>query len=197
MDCGNKKQMRLEDAVKEKVPRTGWREVSAKGKSRVVWDYEAFKAAVDEYFDFAEDNPLTKDVKLSSKVCGDEGGEDGNGQECEQSQDVRRQVTRPYNMRTLLSFLGIRDWDKFKTKYCVETTDEGQKFAHLCAQIENFICGSLQEGATAGIYNAKMVMGLTDVAERVKQEVSGFDDMSDEELRKERDRLLALARSDS
>ena len=47
-----------------------------------------------------------------------------------------------------------------------------------------------------GYHYAKMVMGLTDVAEHVKQEVSGFDDMSDEELRAERDRLLAQARGD-
>jgi endonuclease III-like uncharacterized protein len=62
----------------------------------------------------------------------------------------------------------------------------------LCADIENFINGSLQEGATAGIYNAKMVMGLTDVAEHVKQEVSGFDGKSDEEIREELKRMQGL-----
>ena len=93
-------------------------------------------------------------------------------------------------MLTFCARVGISDWNKFKTKYCDETTEEGRVFAELCAQIENYIYGNLQEGATAGIYNAKIVMGMTNVAEHVKQEVSGFDNMSDDELKEYRDSLL-------
>ena len=178
----------LNESMREKVVDNGWKEVFAFGRKRPVWTPEALRAAFVEYLGFADGSPLTKDIKMSSKVSGEDGSED--------SQDTERRMVRPYNMKSMCARLGIADWDKFKAKYCEGASDEAQEFAELCARIENFIHGNLQEGATAGIYNAKMVMGLTDVAERVKQEVSGFDDMSDEELRKERDRLLALARSE-
>jgi len=179
----------LNESMREKVVDNGWKEVFAFGRKKKVWTPEALRAAFVEYLGFADGSPLTKDIKMSSKVSGEDGSED--------SQDTERRMVRPYNMKSMCARLGIADWEKFKAKYCEGASDEAQEFAELCARIENFIHGNLQEGATAGIYNAKMVMGLTDVAERVKQEVSGFDDMSDEELRKERDRLLALARSDS
>ena len=99
-------------------------------------------------------------------------------------------VRRPYNILTFIARAGIDNWEKFKTRYCNENTDEGQEFIRLCAKLENYIYGNLQEGATAGIYNAKIVMGMTNVAEHVKQEVSGFDDMSDEQLKEYRDSLL-------
>lgn len=169
---------------REKVVDNGWKEVFAFGRKRPVWTLEALRAAFVEYLGFADGSPLTKDIKMSSKVSGEDGSED--------SQDTERRMVRPYNMKSMCARLGIADWEKFKAKYCEGASDEAQEFAELCARIENFIHGNLQEGATAGIYNAKMVMGLTDVAEHVKQEVSGFDDMSDEELRKERDRLWEL-----
>lgn len=184
-----KDSMNLSDAMREKVEvDNGWKEVFALGKGRPVWTPEALRAAFVKYLAFADGSPLPKEVKISSKV----GGKNGDVDE-----DSERRVFRPYNMKSMCARLGIDNWEKFKSRYCEGASEEAQTFAELCARIENFIHGSLQEGATAGIYNAKMVMGLTDVAERVKQEVSGFDDMSDEELRKERDRLLALARSDS
>ena len=178
----------LSEAMREKVVDNGWKDVFAFGRKRPVWTPEALRAAFVEYLGFADGSPLTKDIKMSSKVSGEDGSED--------SQDTERRMVRPYNMKSMCARLGIADWEKFKARYCEGASDEAQEFAELCARIENFIHGNLQEGATAGIYNAKMVMGLTDVAERVKQEVSGFDDMSDEELRKERDRLLALARNE-
>lgn len=177
----------LTESMREKVVDNGWKEVFAFGRKRPVWTPEALRAAFVEYLGFADGSPLPKEFKVSSKV----GGKNGDVDE-----DTERRVFRPYNMKSMCARLGIADWDKFKARYCEGTSDEAQEFAELCARIENFIHGNLQEGATAGIYNAKMVMGLTDVAEHVKQEVSGFDDMSDEELRKERDRLLALARSE-
>lgn len=185
----------LNESMREKVVDNGWKEVFAFGRKRPVWTPEALRAAFVEYLGFADGSPLTKDIKMSSKVSGGGIGE-GDGEAAGDEQNVERRMVRPYNMKSMCARLGIADWEKFKAKYCEGASDEAQEFAELCARIENFIHGNLQEGATAGIYNAKMVMGLTDVAERVKQEVSGFDDMSDEELRKERDRLLALARSD-
>lgn len=176
---------KLGDAIKEKVVDNGWKEIFAFGRKRPVWTPEALRAAFVEYLGFADGNPLPKEFKVSSKV----GGRNGDIDE-----DSERRVFRPYNMRSMCARLGISDWEKFKAKYCNESTEEGQMFTEMCARIENFISGSLQEGATAGIYNAKMVMGLTDVAEHVKQEVSGFDNMSDEELKAERDRLLGELR---
>ena len=180
--------MNLNEAMREKVVDNGWKEVFAFGRKKAVWTPEVLRAAFVEYLGFADGSPLPKEFKVSSKV----GGKNGDVDE-----DTERRVFRPYNMKSMCARLGIADWDKFKAKYCEGATAEAQDFAEMCARIENFIHGNLQEGATAGIYNAKMVMGLTDVAEHVKQEVSGFDDMSDEELRKERDRLLALARSEN
>ena len=176
----------LNDAMRELVPDNGWKEVFAFGKTRVTWTPEMLRVAFTEYLKFADGSPLPKDMKVSSKV----GGKGGDVDE-----DTKRKVIRPYNMKSMCARLGISDWEKFKARYCNESTDEGQEFAELCARIENFIHGNLQEGATAGIYNAKMVMGLTDVAEKIEKKVSGFDDMSDEELRAERDRLLGLANS--
>lgn len=175
----------LSESMREKVVDNGWKEVFAFGRKRAVWTPEVLRAAFVEYLGFADGSPLPKEFKMSSKV----GGKNGDVDE-----DTERRVFRPYNMKSMCARLGIADWERFKAKYCNESTEEGQEFQELCARIENFIHGNLQEGATAGIYNAKMVMGLTDVAEHVKQEVSGFDDMSDEELRAERDRLLAQAR---
>ena len=172
---------------REIVVDNGWQKVFAFGRKRPAWTPEALRAAFVEYLGWADGSPLPKEIKMSNKV----GGKNGDVDE-----DTERRVFRPYNMKSMCARLGIADWEKFKARYCEGASDEAQEFAELCARIENFIHGNLQEGATAGIYNAKMVMGLTDVAEHVKQEVSGFDDMSDEELRKERDRLLALARSE-
>ena len=169
----------------EIVPDNGWREVFAYGKKRVKWTPEMLRVSFTDYLGFVDNSPLPKDMKISEKI----GGKGGDTNE-----DTKRKVIRPYNMKSMCARLGISDWEKFKAKYCVESTEEGQEFAELCARIENFIHGNLQEGATAGIYNAKMVMGLTDVAEHIKQEVSGYDEMSDEELRAERDRLMAQVR---
>ena len=177
----------LSEAMREKVVDNGWQKVFAFGRKKAVWTPEVLRAAFVEYLGFADGSPLPKEFKVSSKV----GGKNGDVDE-----DTERRVFRPYNMKSMCARLGIADWEKFKARYCEGATDEAQEFAELCARIENFIHGNLQEGATAGIYNAKMVMGLTDVAEHVKQEVSGYDNMSDEELRNERDRLLALARSE-
>lgn len=177
--------MELNDALKEKIVDNGWKYVFAMGRKKAVWTPEVLRDAFVEYLGFADGNPLPKEFKVSSKV----GGRNGDIDE-----DSERRVFRPYNMKSMCARLGISDWEKFKAKYCNESTEEGQQFSEMCARIENFISGSLQEGATAGIYNAKMVMGLTDVAEHVKQEVSGFDNMSDEELKAERDRLLGELR---
>ena len=97
-------------------------------------------------------------------------------------------------MKSMCARVGIADWEKFKARYCNDSTEEGQEMTELCMRIENFVHGNLQEGATAGIYNAKMVMGLTDVAEHVKQEVSGLSEKSDEELEAEVKRLQAQLR---
>lgn len=170
----------LTDAMREKVVDNGWKEVFAFGRKRVVWTPEALRAGFVEYLGFADGSPLPKEFKVSSKV----GGKNGDVDE-----DTERRVFRPYNMKSMCARLGISDWEKFKAKYCDETTEVGEEFTELCARIENFIHGNLQEGATAGIYNAKMVMGLTDVAEHVKQEVSGFEGKTDEELAAEVERL--------
>lgn len=171
----------LNESMREKVVDNGWKEVFAFGRKRTVWTPEALRAAFVEYLGFADGSPLTKDIKMSSKVSGDDGSED--------SQDTQRRMVRPYNMKSMCARLGIADWEKFKARYCEGTSAEAEEFAELCARIENFVHGSLQEGATAGIYNAKMVMGLTDVAEHVKQEVSGFEGKSDEELEAEVERM--------
>ena len=179
---GNKEREtdNLRESMKEKVPDNGWKEVFAFGKKRVDWTPDMLRVAFIEYLEFADGSPLTKDMKLSSKA----GGKNGDSDE-----DTQRQMVRPYNMKSMCARLGISDWERFKAKYCNEGSEEGREFIDLCAKIENFIHGSLQEGATAGIYNAKMVMGLTDVAEHVKQEVSGLSEKSDEELMAEIERL--------
>ena len=119
------------------------------------------------------------------------GGKNGDTNE-----DTKRKVVRPYNMKSMCARVGIADWEKFKARYCNDSTEEGQEMTELCMRIENFVHGNLQEGATAGIYNAKMVMGLTDVAEHVKQEVSGLSEKCDEELEAEVKRLQAQLRVD-
>ena len=188
MENGVENGLNLGEAMREMVPDNGWKEVFAYGKGRHSWTPEELRVSFTDYLKFADGSPLPKDMKMSSKV----GGKGGDVDE-----DTKRKVIRPYNMKSMCARLGISDWEKFKAKYCNDGTEVGQEFTELCARIENFIHGNLQEGATAGIYNAKMVMGLTDVAEHVKQEVSGFDGMSDEELRAERDRLLKQMRGES
>lgn len=174
------KDANLTDAIRENVVDNGWKKVFAYGKKRIEWTAEMLRVAFTEYLAFADGAPLTSDMKVSSKV----GGKNGDSDE-----DTERKKVRPYNMKSMCARVGIADWDKFKARYCNEATEEGQEFIELCARIENFVNGSLQEGATAGIYNAKMVMGLTDVAEHVKQEVSGLSEKSDEELEAEVKRL--------
>ena len=178
----------LSESLRELVPDNGWKEVFAYGKKRIEWTAEALRVAFTEYLQFADGSPLPKDMKVSEKV----GGKAGKS-----SEDTNRKVIRPYNMKSMCARVGIADWEKFKARYCNDSTEEGQEMTELCMRIENFIHGNLQEGATAGIYNAKMVMGLTDVAEHVKQEVSGFDGKSDEELMAEVERLkLAVGAGD-
>jgi hypothetical protein len=174
------KDANLTDAMRENVPDNGWKKVFAYGKNRVQWTPEALRVAFTEYLSFADSSPLTSDMKVSSKV----GGKNGDSGE-----DTERKKVRPYNMKSMCARVGIADWEKFKARYCNDSTEEGQEMTELCMRIENFVHGNLQEGATAGIYNAKMVMGLTDVAEHVKQEVSGLSEKSDEELEAEVKRL--------
>ena len=171
----------LGDALREKVPAGGWQEVvwMTHGKK---WTPSLLRAALDEYFRYCDNAPLTKDMKMSSKVGGKNEGDE----------DTQRQTTRPYVMKSLCARLGIADWEKFKAKYCNETSEEGIEFTNICASIENYVGGTLQEGAVAGVYNAKMVMGLTDVAEHVKHEGDMFADKSDEELRAELERMKGL-----
>ena len=162
----------------------GWKDINF-GAGAKVWTVEKLKVAMDEYFAWTNATPLPKDMKLSEKV----GGKNGDTNE-----DTKRKVVRPYNMKSMCARVGIADWEKFKARYCNDSTEEGQEMTELCMRIENFVHGNLQEGATAGIYNAKMVMGLTDVAEHVKQEVSGLSEKSDEELEAEVKRLQAQLR---
>ena len=165
----------------------GWKEVFAyvdsRSKSHVVWTPARLSLVIDRYFSWTNASPLPKDMKLSSKV----GGKNGDTGE-----EARRLVRRPYNMLTFISRAGIDDWDKFKKRYCDETTDEGREFISLCAKLENYIYGNLQEGATAGIYNPKIVMGMTNVAEHVKQEVSEYEGKSNEDIKAELARLEGL-----
>lgn len=177
-----KKDMELSEVMKESVVDNGWKQVFAYGKRRHQWTPEELRVSFTEYLSFADGSPLTKDMKMTSKTGGKTEGDE----------DTQRQMVRPYNMKSMCARLGIANWDKFKARYCDESTEEGQEFAELCARIENFVHGNLQEGATAGIYNAKMVMGLTDVAEHVKQEVSGYDEKSDEELMAEVEKMRKL-----
>ena len=158
----------------------GWKDINF-GAGAKVWTVEKLRVAMDEYFAWTNATPLPKDMKLSEKV----GGKNGDTNE-----DTKRKVVRPYNMKSMCARVGIADWEKFKARYCNDSTEEGQEMTELCMRIENFVHGNLQEGATAGIYNAKIVMGMTNVAEHVKQEVSGFDNMSDDELKEYRDSLL-------
>lgn len=185
MNENGKDNGNLTDAMREMVPDNGWKEVFAYGKKRVQWTPEVLRVAFTEYLSFADSSPLPKDMKLSEKV----GGKNGDTNE-----DTKRKVVRPYNMKSMCARVGIADWEKFKARYCNDSTEEGQEMTELCMRIENFVHGNLQEGATAGIYNAKMVMGLTDVAEHVKQEVSGLSEKSDEELEAEVKRLQAQLR---
>jgi hypothetical protein len=180
MNENGKDNGNLTDALRELVPDNGWKEVFAYGKKRIEWTPEALRVAFTEYLQFADGSPLPKDMKISEKV----GGKNGDTNE-----DTKRKVIRPYNMKSMCARVGIADWEKFKARYCEGTSDEAEEMRELCMRIENFIHGNLQEGATAGIYNAKMVMGLTDVAEHVKQEVSGLSEKSDEELEAEVKRL--------
>lgn len=179
-ECGSKD---LGESLREMVPDNGWKEVFAYNKGRNSWTPEGLRVAFLEYLEFADGSPLPKDMKISSKA----GGKGGDVEE-----DTKRKVIRPYNMKSMCARLGISDWEKFKTRYCKEDTDEGREFTELCARIENFIHGNLQEGATAGIYNAKMVMGLTDVAEHIKQETTPYSDKSDAELLEEYERMQKL-----
>ena len=162
----------------------GWKDVMF-GRRVKEWTPEKLESAILEYMAWTNDLPLPKDMKLSDKV----GGKNGDTNE-----ESRRLVRRPYNMKTLCARIGISNWEEFKARYCNESTEDGWRFAALCADVENYVHGNLQEGATAGIYNAKMVMGLTDVAEHVKQEVSGLSEKSDEELEAEVKRLQAQLR---
>lgn len=165
----------------------GWKETFAycdsKDKNRMEWTPERLRVVIDSYFAWTNGSPLPKDMKVSEKV----GGKGGDTNE-----EARRVVRRPYNILTFIARAGIDSWDKFKAKYCDESTEQGREFIRLCAKLENYIYGNLQEGATAGIYNAKIVMGMTNVAEHVKQEVSGFDGKSDEEIREELKRMQGL-----
>ena len=131
----------LTESMREKVVDNGWKEVFAFGRKRPVWTPEALRAAFVEYLGFADGSPLPKEFKVSSKV----GGKNGDVDE-----DTERRVFRPYNMKSMCARLGIADWEKFKARYCEGASDEAQEFAELCARIENFIHGNLQEGATAG-----------------------------------------------
>jgi hypothetical protein len=178
----------LSESLRELVPSNGWDQVFAFGKKRLHWTAEQLRVSFIDYLKFVDGSPLTSDMKVSSKV----GGKNGDSDE-----DTERRKVRPYNMKSMCSRLHIGDWDKFKAKYCDESTEEGRDMIDLCADIENFINGSLQEGATAGIYNAKMVMGLTDVAEHVKQEMSGFDGKSDEDIKAELERMQKLGLTDN
>lgn len=158
----------------------GWAEVFAFTNGSREWTPERLQAEIVRYMQFVDGNPLPKDIKVSSRV----GGKNGDVDE-----EAQRTVYRPYNIRTMCARMGIRDWDKFKAKYCNDTTEEGRTFDYLCHQVENYITGSLQEGAVANIYNAKMVMGLTGVSEHIKQEVSSYSDKSDDELQAELERM--------
>lgn len=113
----------LNEAMREKVVDNGWREVFAFGRKRAVWTPETLRAAFVEYLGFADGSPLTKDIKMSSKVSGGGGGEgDGDGDGGDE-QNVQRQVVRPYNMKSMCARLGIANWDKFKAKYCNDTSE--------------------------------------------------------------------------
>ena len=113
----------LNESMREKVVDNGWKEVFAFGRKRPVWTPEALRAAFVEYLGFADGSPLTKDIKMSSKVSGEDGSED--------SQDTERRMVRPYNMKSMCARLGIADWEKFKAKYCEGASDEAQEFAEL------------------------------------------------------------------
>ena len=121
----------------------GWKETFAycdsKDKSRMVWTPQRLSTVIDSYFTWTNGSPLPKDMKVSSKV----GGKNGDTDE-----EARRMVRRPYNILTFIARAGIDNWEKFKTRYCNESTEDGQEFIRLCAKLENYIYGNLQGWAT-------------------------------------------------
>lgn len=161
----------------------GWRKIFGLGARHDVgqiWTPERFRVALVEYFQFSDANPWSKDVKVSSKVTFKNGVEEG---------ETKRTVVRPYTMKSMCARIGINDWDKFKTRYCDETTEEGREFGALCSAVENFISGYQQEGGLNGILNAKLVQAINDIADHVKTDVSGMGDKSDEDLEAELERM--------
>lgn len=113
------------------------------GQPRCFESVEEFKALVDSYFKWCEDNPIIKyDVCKSGENAGDL---------------FEIPITRPYLIEGLATHLGV---DR-KTLLNYSKMEGYEEYFHVMHEARQKISTQMFSGAIAGTYNARFVEFLT------------------------------------
>lgn len=131
-----------------------WKARAKHGRDKIFKTPNAMLDAAFEYFQWAEDNPLTKAIVYQGVVTGNE------------------ELMRAMTIKGLCIFLGVNTvyFNKFESELDSESS-EGKDFCKVINTIKEIIETQKFEGASAGLLNPNIIardLGLTD-----KKELSG------------------------
>ena len=126
-----------------------WKTRSKHGRDKIFATADDLWNAAIEYFNYCDNNPLTKHEVIKS---GNRAGE-----------VVEFPISRPYTLTALCIFLGVNTkyFHDFKKHLKENETD----FSEVITRIEDSIYNQKFEGASVGLFNANIIardLGLMD-----------------------------------
>lgn len=114
-----------------------------------------FAKAVQDYFDWADDNPVR--LTYSRKFKGEAGSK-----EPAQKEDKNEYAVRPYLLHELAYKIGVNSWTDFK-----RDNRERDGFADIIAYAENRVAAQQLTGAMVGLYRENIVARLNGIFDNV------------------------------
>jgi hypothetical protein len=145
-----------------------WRNRIRTGAPRRFETPEELAQAFNDYFEYAENNPLKEAQLVKTKVYRDS----------EEVKVYKRPLPRILTIQGFCAFTGI--WSSILYEY-----EKREGYKEIIARAKELMYGQKIEGAAAGLFNPSIIareLGLTEKSEtRVIQEQPLFDDAESEE----------------
>jgi hypothetical protein len=151
-----------------------WKLRAKHGRDRIFTEPQILEDAANEYFDWIDNNPLTKQEVLK-------GGEHAG-------KIVTVEIGRPYLIEALCEYLGVcvQYFNQFERSLDVENNETHKDFLSVISHIRSRISRQKLEGAAVGIFNPLIVSRIEGLKDRqeVTQQSEIKVSVSDSEARK-------------
>lgn len=124
-------------------------------QNRKFTTVEEFAQAVQDYFDWADENPVR--LTYSRKFKGEAGAKEPTNKE-----DKNNYAVRPYLLQELAYKIGISSWSDFK-----RDNAEREGFMDVIKYVENRVAAQQLTGAMVGLYRENIVARLNGIFDNV------------------------------